>query len=343
MLAALLAGWWCPSLWAGRYASAWFDNDPSVVEPLADGLYASIESPLNADAYGTGSARFDSEWHFGTYAMAALAFAQLGQLDRAEVALEHMLDPSSHAFDTEAFGVHVEDDPQGDHAALLGYGNLALSVYRDAGGPRFHDVNDRWTARLDAAFQQRDLLYTYPGERYPVDNAAGLASVLVHARATGEPCPAWVEGWMQRFEDQWVVDGLLVQNALEPDLVRGSGTTLAAYFFAHAELPLSETLSEGAMEQLYDTTWRFGALREYPVGVEGNGDIDSGPLILDYSISASGFGLSNARMRGDRSRFRGLFSTVWVFGAPTLDRTQFISGGPLGNAILLAMMTGPTP
>jgi hypothetical protein len=340
---AVLAAWWCPSFWAGRYASDWFENDPSVVEPLAEGLYSSIESPLNAGSYGTGSARFDSEWHFGTYAMAALAFSQLGQLDRAEVALEHMLDPSSHAFDTEAFGVHADDDPFGDHAALLGYGNLALSVYREAGGTRFHDVNDRWTARLVGSFKARDLIYTYPGERYPVDNAAGIASLVVYARATEQPPPDWLDGWLERFEERQVIDGLLVQNALEPDLVRGSGTTLAAYFFAHADHPLSKTLSEGAMEQLYDTTWRFGALREYPVGVEGKGDIDSGPLILDYSISASGFGLSNARMRGDRARFRGLFSTVWVFGAPTLDRTQFVSGGPLGNAILLAMMTGPTP
>lgn len=339
---ALLACWWCPSWWAGRYAGAWFEGDPALVQPLSDGLFEAIQRPLTPEAYVTGSARFDSEWHFGTYAMAAMAFSQLGQLDRAEVALEAMLQPQSRVFDTEAFGVDVEDDPLGHHAALLGYGNLALSVYREAGGHRFDEVNERWTARLDSAFQSEALLFTYPGEKYPVDNAAGLASVVVHARATGQPTPKWVEAWMEAYEAAWVQDGLLIQSVLGEQLLRGSGTTLASFFFSHADLPLADTLAEGALDTLYDTTWRFGALREYPPGVVGSGDIDSGPLILDYSISATGFGLSCARRVGDRERFRGLFATAWVFGAPTLDRRQFVAGGPLGNAILLAMMTGPT-
>ncbi len=274
--------------------------------------------------------------------MASLAFAQLGQLDRAELALEHMLDPETRRFDTDAFGIDVEKDPKGDHAALLGYGNLALGVYREAGGQRFHALNDRWTERLAAALQARPLLYTYPGERYPVDNAAAVASIVVHARATGQARPAWVDAWLSAFASRWVQDGLLIQSAQGPGLLRGSGTTLGSYFLSHADTPLAEELARGALDQLYETTWRFGALKEYPEGVQGDGDIDSGPLILGYSISATGFGLSCARLSGDARRFRGLFSTAWLFGAPTLDRRALVSGGPLGNAILLAMMTGPT-
>ncbi|MFT4704548.1 MAG: hypothetical protein ACI81R_002253, partial [Bradymonadia bacterium] len=61
----------------------------------------------------------------------------------------------------------------------------------------------------------------------------------------------------------------------------------------------------------------------------------------DYSISATGFSLSGARLIGDEAWHRRLLATTRLFGLPTWLGDHFAAGGALGNAILLAMMTVP--
>ena len=85
----------------------------------------------------------------------------------------------------------------------------------------------------------------------------------------------------------------------------------------------------------------FGGVREYARGHEGGGDIDSGPVLFGVSVSATGFALAGARASGDRGLFTSLYRTAELFGVP-VDRgagRRFATGGPLGNALLLAMMT----
>ena len=84
-------------------------------------------------------------------------------------------------------------------------------------------------------------------------------------------------------------------------------------------------------------------MREYPRGVFGLGDIDSGPVIFGFGVSSTGFSLAGARRYGDDDAFSALYATTHVFGAPTAvgDATRFATGGPIGDAILFAMLTAP--
>ena len=82
-------------------------------------------------------------------------------------------------------------------------------------------------------------------------------------------------------------------------------------------------------------------MREYPPGEGGPGDIDSGPVILGIGFSSTGFALAGARTFGDRERFQSLYRTAYLIGSP-LERgglRNYVCGGPLGNAILFAMLT----
>ncbi len=54
-------------------------------------------------------------------------------------------------------------------------------------------------------------------------------------------------------------------------------------------------------------------------------------------MSATAFGLSSARQRGDRAWFTSLARTASLFGAHRDD--GWITGTTFGNAILLAMTT----
>jgi len=67
-------------------------------------------------------------------------------------------------------------------------------------------------------------------------------------------------------------------------------------------------------------------------------------VIFGVSVSATGFALASARPLQRQERFEKLLRTVTLFGAPASrgDTRFFASGGPIGNALLLAMLTsGP--
>lgn len=350
-----------PWRWHGREADAWLGEDRELPLRLARGVGAMVGGRLDEQDYGTGSERFDQEWLFGTYMMAAMGFGQLAAaepehraelLSSMEVSLDRLLEIPARRFDAHAWGEDPLDSLADDrgHAAYLGYLGLALALHRSVAGPsRFSDVGDDIVTTLARRFEMAPghLIETYPGEIYPVDNAACLAAIALHNRLEGGARSEQLATWMESFATyRDARTGLLIQS-IDPgslravDAPRGSGTALAAYFLGFCDAPLSRSLFEAARSELVGSVLGFGAVREYPRGSAGRGDIDSGPIVLGYSASATGFLIGPARQHGDDDLFRRLSATAHLLGAP-LDRAgrrEYVTGGPLGNAILLAMLT----
>jgi hypothetical protein len=122
---------------------------------------------------------------------------------------------------------------------------------------------------------------------------------------------------------------------------RGSGTALASYFLSFADRELSAELLRATKQSLYGSVLGFGAIREYPRAKPGRGDADSGPIVMGFGVSATGFAVGAARANGDEALFKQLYATVELFGAPGQEgvRRRYRTGGPIGNAILFAMLT----
>lgn len=185
-----------------------------------------------------------------------------------------------------------------------------------------------------------------------MDNAAVVGSVLLHRRITGRtPEPALLEAraayarhgkWRQGGEGL-IFQAVNVEDGDAADSARASGTTLAALWLAYGDPSLGKELFETVRGKLRGDVLGFGYVREYAEG-NGGGDVDSGPVILGAGISATGFSLASARMHGDRELFSIIYRTVYLVGTPVTKgggRMIFATGGPLGNAIMLAMLTAP--
>lgn len=340
---------------------AFWTGDRDRVRALGANVSRHV-AELDARRFSTGSRRFDGEWHFGTAMMAAMGFGQTARehpelraeaLARMDAALDAVLSPRGRAFDAEAW----DEDPLASldgshgHGAYLGYANLALSVRRFVEPEsRFAPLNDRISAALERrlAAAQAHAIETYPGEIYPVDNAAAAASIALRARALGQAPPPVVGQFLGALRERFVdpKTGLLFQavdlDRRAADAPRGSGTALAAYFLSFADEGASLELHRALRRELAGSVAGFGVVREYPPGASTHfGDIDSGPLVFGWSISAMGFGLSGCRIHHERGCFTELYRAFHLFGAPTRidgERT-FASGGPLGNAIVFAMLT----
>jgi hypothetical protein len=354
-LLATLTLWLVPARICSRGADPLFDGDHARTEALARGVRRYVDS--DTVRHATGSRRFDDEWLFGSHMMAAMGFGQLAlrrntaervaHMRAMDRCLDRMLEPRLQRFDRDAWSEGPLDSLDGDagHAAYLGYLNLALSLRRKLGPSRFDRRGEVISRSLERRIAASDslLIETYPGEIYPVDNAAAVASIALHACAEGRSRPPLVARWVDEIRRRWMhpETALLQQSVAGGDPGRGSGTALAAYFLSYADQKLSRELYAAMRRELFRSAAGFGAMREY--AGDGRGDIDSGPVLFGLSVSASGFALAGARIHGDRDTFRQLYATAHLFGAPHQrgNATRFVSGGAIGNAILFAMLTAP--
>ena len=347
-------------------AGRWFDGDPALQLALARGVERLVlDAPLSTNAFHTGVAQFNGEWLFGSYLMAGIGFAQLAEaqparraefLGLADRCVERLLSPAARAFDADSWWgedpLDSLDGPQG-HAAYLGYLNLLLGLQRRL-EPATHRaaLHDRISAalarRLEAS--RSGFLETYPGECYPVDNAFVLGSLALHVRTAGDLHRPALDRALGRFRARAVDprSGLLCQavsayDGTPTDAPRGSGTALGLLALRHADPALARELYAALRRELAGTWLGFGAVREYPRGGAGRGDIDSGPIVFGYGMSATGFALGGARGYGDRAYFARLVATTRLCGAPVRagGRYEYAAGGALGNAILFAMLTTP--
>jgi len=129
------------------------------------------------------------------------------------------------------------------------------------------------------------------------------------------------------------------------DAPRGSGTCLGLYFLSFSEAGFSRDLYVSAKRELHGGVLGFGGMKEYPASEKGGfGDIDSGPVILGYGVSPTGFMIAGTRVHDDYGLFRKLYSTAYLCGSPcdSGDRRNFATGGHIGNAIMFAVLTAPS-
>ncbi len=317
--------------------------------------------------FATGAELYDREWAFGAPMMRLACLSQVSlrhdglAAELAEPirrAASELTSAGARGFTKMKWGSDpiVEDVVAHDHAAYLGYAGIALGLARAAGDPGARDAHevviDRLRGRMAAAGGR--WLRTYPDEIYPVDMASTVGALALAARLDG----------VDPKHDVYVIAGLeRVRGAIDPrtgmliqavdaatgvaaDGPRGSGTFLASYFLLAADPELSRSLYEAGRRELRGSTLGFLAMRERPASALGGGDIDSGPIVLGFGVSSTGFALAPARAFDDRETFSGLYATASLFGVPIAAEgggTRHLAGGPLGDAILCAMATAPTP
>jgi hypothetical protein len=326
-----------------------------------------MESGVRAEHFHTVGQLFDAEWAFGTYFAAGMGYGQLALehpalqkdcLRRMDFAIEQLLTEDIRAFDRQSW----DEDPlltldrHNGHAAYLGYLNLLLSLRRlvRTDGPH-SDINDRLTETLARRLGASPtlLLQTYPRETFPVDNCAAIGSIGLYDRATGADHSELLGRWSKRCRADYIhpETGLLYQavghRSGDPlDAPRGSGTCLGLYFLSFSHPELSAELYRAVKAELASRVLGFGGVREYPRSwPDGRGDVDSGPIVWGFGMSATGFALGGARVHDDPAHFADLYATAHLVGAPVARSGEFtfLTGGPLGDALMFAMLTAQSP
>lgn len=365
-VAALVLGFlrFAPAAYCGRDAFRWFKGEEALQLDLARHLIR-FETEDDGRAAERSGSRFVGEWALVTHQMTALGLAQIALahpehkgelLPTITSAAIKSFAPEMRDFGTEAWGEDALSSLTSSRGhAYLAYPALAVGMARLLGGQlppqlvKQHDV-------LIASYERRllasptGLIDTYPGEAYPTDVAAVAAAIAVHGRVTGVDHAPVLRKWARLVRERqidresgFVIQRMGAQDGKPHDAPRGSGTALGAYFAGFADQSLSRELA-AAVFRHESTLMGFSGLREYADGYFGFGDVDSGPVVLGVSVSGTGFALASARAHDRPEVFARLYRTTELFGVSHHGRgeTRFLTGGPIGNALLLALLTsGP--
>ena len=272
------------------------------------------------------------EGYFFTHALTGLAWTDLaatGHADRqaaitnARWALERLDEPDGTApFDRDL------DPPYGVfHAGW----SLLLRAQLAALDPTATDAADATIAQADglAAAVERQLgsaespfLTAYPGQSWPVDSVVAVAALRTADRATGGDHHELIERWRARAGRHLDPRTGLLPHRTEPgtaailDGTRGTSQAIIQRLWPLIDPDGAPGAYERFRRQFVTTEAGLVGVREYPHGLDGPGDVDSGPLVLGVSASATAVMIGAARANGDPGLTEALRDEADVFGVP---------------------------
>ncbi|MFT6717001.1 MAG: hypothetical protein ACJA0Q_001651 [Saprospiraceae bacterium] len=181
---------------------------------------------------------------------------------------------------------------------------------------------------------------TYQGQSWPADVSIAIASLsLVKTEEHKILINKWVEDVKQHLDEY---TGMIPHktNPATGETIEGARGCSSSLILRM----LSEIDKSFADEQLklYQNSFLFTrlglpAIREYPKGKSGWGDIDSGPVVFGVGFAGTIVGVSAFQKLGHQQQADALYSTVTSFGFETkFGNEKHVLAGllPMGDAFL---------
>ncbi len=200
-------------------------------------------------------------------------------------------------------------------------------------------------AALAAAFDANasPFLQAYPGQAWPVDSTVGVAALHLHDTLFEPQFEATIERWIRLAKTKLdPATGLLPHrvSAFTGDLLdgtRGSSQSVIQRFLPEIDPSWASQQYPLFRSQFATTLLGVPGIREYPIGTNGIGDVDSGPLIEGMSLSASVVTVAAARVAGDGELADTMLNVGEALGMPIEfgGSKQYALGVlPIGDAFL---------
>lgn len=165
-------------------------------------------------------------------------------------------------------------------------------------------------------------LPSYADASWPADTAVGIAALGIHDQVLEPRYAETIDFWVYRARLLLDYELDAISHAADPETgiaiggVRGSSLALTSRVLIDADPEFAAEQYSVLRRYFVDYTWGVPGVREYPHGIFGRGDVDSGPILFGYSGPAVVVGAAAARVHGDESVARILLGAVEVGGIP---------------------------
>jgi len=303
--------------------------------------------------------QFKGEWAIVTSSMTVSALTNIAfefpeTKDQSLIAIKKIIQltiDEQAEFDAIRWREHPLYNLESDngHIGYLGHLNFMLGAYRLMGGDTiFNHLHQQITSALLRKLNKAPFPYleTYPDEIYTADNMVVYASIKLFEKIYNTQHKSLFTKWM-KYTKEHLLDkhtGLVVTtldtlgngNAIS----RGSWAGWNSFYLPFIDTLFARKQYENLKENfIADLPFGMKACKEYPKGLKGKGDIDSGPAIFGLSISGTGFVLAGAKQMHDSSTYHGLLRTAEAAGSSFSwgNKRQYLLSPLVGDAIILAM------
>jgi hypothetical protein len=211
----------------------------------------------------------------------------------------------------------------------------------------FREEASRFAAALRAS--ETPYLESYPYLVWPGDTAVGVAALGIYNRVIEPEFVAEVERWVRDARARLDPEVRALSHEARVDGeptagVRGSSLALMSRVLVDADPDFAREQYEVLRERFVDQRLLAPGVREYPHGVTGADDVDSGPIVLGFSGPALVVGAAAARAHGDERLADVLLSVTEGAGFPVQwgGRRRYIGGMvPVGDAFIAWATTTP--
>ncbi|MDB5283190.1 MAG: hypothetical protein JWO06_2265 [Bacteroidota bacterium] len=183
---------------------------------------------------------------------------------------------------------------------------------------------------------------SYPGYAWPADMTLCAAALALHDKIRAPKFQGTIQRWIGKVNENLDTTGLMphsvnaitgrpMQNA------RGSSQSLMLNFLWDVDTSFAKRQFDIYQKIFLVKRLGLPGTREYPKGVEGDRDSDSGPVVWGVGASASIVGLRATVLAGDETTAIGLRNSLEAFGIPTgtKDQKKFLFGKlPMADAFI---------
>lgn len=186
-------------------------------------------------------------------------------------------------------------------------------------------------------------LDAYPGQAWPCDSTVAMANLALHDALFPANFQDIISTWVES-----VGPGLFPHQVKPVQLkTRGTSQVMIQRFLFEIDPNLAAAQYQEFRSKFVTTRLGLPGVREYPLGTDGAGDVDSGPLVFGFSFSATGVLPGAARLHSDQEVLKPFGQLINTFGFPLAGR--YLGGSlPVADALLVwsrtaVSWTGQTP
>jgi hypothetical protein len=140
-------------------------------------------------------------------------------------------------------------------------------------------------------------LEAYPGQAWPVDSTVAIASLRLYDELVAPRFGPTTARWVAAVKTQLDPGTGLMPHQVTPEKTGARATSQS--IIQRFLVEIDPVFARSQYEIFKDRFVAGVGVREYPKGVGGSGDVDSGPLILGISLSATVVTMGAARVEHD--------------------------------------------